>query len=104
LLATSFEDIERNVREQLAAMFSSAGFDPARDIQGITCNRWAHGYSYSYNPLFDPVYEDDDDPRYPHMKARKAFGRITVANSDAAASAVLYAAIDQGYRAVSELG
>lgn len=104
LLATSFEDIERHVREQLSAMFSSVGFDPAADIEGITCNRWAHGYAYFYNALFDPVYEDDDDPRYPHMKARKPFGRITIANSDAAASAVLYAAIDQGYRAANELG
>lgn len=104
LLATSFEDIERNVRAQLGAMLSSAGFDPARDIAAITCNRWAHGYAYSYNPLFDPIYENWDDPRYPHMKARQQFGRITIANSDAGADAELYAAVDQGYRAALELG
>ncbi len=103
LLATSFEDIERNVQAQLGAMLSSAGFDPARDIAAITCNRWAHGYAYSYNPLFDPIYENWDDPRYPHMKARQQFGRITIANSDAGADAELYAAVDQGYQAAIEL-
>ncbi|MCP5069134.1 MAG: hypothetical protein GY946_21440, partial [bacterium] len=67
MLATSFETLERNIRSQLAGMLAGGGFDPALDIEGITVNRWPHGYSYSwYNPLFDPVYEDDDDERYPH--------------------------------------
>jgi spermidine dehydrogenase len=35
--------------------------------------------------------------------ARQPFGRITIANSDAAAYAYTDAAIDQGYRAVQEL-
>jgi spermidine dehydrogenase len=104
LYTTSFETIERNVRLQLAGMLGAGGFDPAQDILGITVNRWAHGYANWYNPLFDTVYEDDDDERYPHMQARKPFGRITIANADSAASAMLEAAVEQGYRAVSELG
>jgi spermidine dehydrogenase len=103
LLATTFEFIERNVRSQLAAMLSAGGFDPARDIKGITVNRWAHGYSYWYNPLFDRVYEDDDDERYPHMRARKRFGRVAIANADAGASAMFESAIEQAHRAVTEL-
>jgi spermidine dehydrogenase len=103
LLATTFEFIERNVRSQLAAMLSAGGFDPARDIKGITVNRWAHGYSYWYNPLFDRVYEDDDDERYPHMRARKRFGRVAIANADAGASAMFESAIEQAHRAVAEL-
>ena len=79
------------------------GFDPARDIMGITVNRWANGYAYWYNPLFDTVYEDDDDERYPHVRARKRFGRIAIANSDAAASAMFEAAVEQGHRAVLDL-
>jgi spermidine dehydrogenase len=35
--------------------------------------------------------------------ARQPFGRITIANSDAAAYAYTDAAIDQAYRAVQEL-
>ena len=103
LLSTSFETIERNVRNQLASLLGEAGFDPAIDIMGITVNRWAHGYANFYNGLFDTLYEDDDDERYPHMHARKPFGRITIANSDAAANPMFEAAVEQGHRAVSEL-
>ncbi len=103
LLSTPFETIERKVREQLVSILGEGDFDPAADITGITVNRWAHGYSYFYNPLFDTVYEERDDERYPHIRARKPFGRITIANSDAAASANLEAAVEQAYRAVTEL-
>ena len=34
---------------------------------------------------------------------RKPFGRITIANSDAAAAAYTDQAIDQGYRAITEI-
>jgi spermidine dehydrogenase len=103
LLATSFATIERNVRSQLAATLVDGGFDPARDIEAITVNRWAHGYSYTYNNLEDPWYEDWDDERYPHVRARKPFGRITIANSDAGALAMMEVAVEQAHRAVSEL-
>lgn len=103
LLGTSFEEIEREIRSQLTGMLELGGFDPARDIAGITVNRWAHGYAYSYNPLFDETYDDWDDPRAPHMIARKPFGRITFANSDSGASALFDSAVDNAYRAVEEL-
>ena len=103
LINTSFETIERNVRQQLSEMLGEGGFDPARDIAAITVNRWAHGYSYWYNPLYDTIYEDDNDERYPHMIARKPFGRISIANADSAANAMTEAAIEQGYRAAMEL-
>ncbi|NKB39433.1 MAG: FAD-dependent oxidoreductase [Gammaproteobacteria bacterium] len=103
LISTSFATIERNIRHQLTSMLGAGGFDPAKDIQGITVNRWAHGYASWYNPLFDTVYEDENDERYPHMRGRKRFGRIAIANSDAAASAMMEAAVEEGYRAVTEL-
>lgn len=103
LLSTPFETIERNVRVQLASMLGEAGFDPATDIAGITVNRWAHGYAHWYSPLFDADYADYDDERYPHMIARKPFGRIAIANADSAANAMFEAAVEQAHRAVSEL-
>jgi spermidine dehydrogenase len=110
LLTTPFEDIERNVRIQLASMLGEGGFDPAADILGITVNRWAHGYSYFYNSLFDTTYgavesfyAGFNDDRYPHVRARQPFGRISIANSDSAATAMLEAAVEQGHRAVTEL-
>ena len=103
LAMTSFETIERNVRSQLAGMLGEGGFDPAKDIAGITVNRWAHGYAYWYRSLYDREYDDYNDPRYPHIIGRKPYGRIAIANSDAAATAMMEAAIEQGYRAVSEI-
>jgi spermidine dehydrogenase len=99
LLRTPFETFERNIRDQLQRMLSGGGFDPARDIVAITVNRWAHGYAYDYNPLSDPDWPADQRPC---VIGRKQFGLISIANSDAAATAFTDAAIDQGYRAVQE--
>ena len=100
LLRTKFETFERNIRDQLARMLGPGGFDPARDIDGITVNRWAHGYAYTPNPLFDPAWKDGEQP---WIVGRKRFGQIAIANSDAGASAYTDAAIDQAYRAVQDL-
>jgi spermidine dehydrogenase len=103
LFATPYEAIERNIRRQLAGSLSEGGFDPARDIEAITVNRWAHGYVNAANPLYDEIYEDDEDERYPFVQGRKPFGRIAIANSDAGSSSMLNVAIDQAHRAVHEL-
>jgi spermidine dehydrogenase len=100
LLLTSFEDFERKTRDQLARILSAGGFDPAEDIQGITINRWPHGYGYEYNPLFDPDWPEAERP---NVIGRKKFGRIAIANTDSGATAYTDVAIDQAYRAVEEL-
>jgi spermidine dehydrogenase len=100
LLATSFEMFERKIRDQLARSLSGGGFDPARDIEAITVNRWPHGYGYEYNPLFDPEWPEEEKP---NVIGRKPFGRIAIANTDSAATAYTDAAIDQASRAVNEL-
>jgi spermidine dehydrogenase len=99
LIGTPFSEFERNIREQLNRMLGPAGFDSARDIAAITVNRWAHGYAYEYDSLSDPHWAPDERPC---VIGRKQFGRISIANSDAAASAYTNAAIDQAYRAVQE--
>ena len=103
LLQTPFSQFERNIRDQLRRMLSGGGFDPARDIEGIIVNRWAHGYALEprpYNSLFDPAWKDGEQP---WVLGRKQFGRIAIANSDAAATAETDAAIDQAWRAVGEI-
>lgn len=100
LLATPFETFEKNIRDQFSRVLGGAGFDPGRDIEAITVNRWPHGYAYEYNPLWDP---DWPEGKRPCDIARRRFGRITIANSDAAGAAYTDQAIDQGYRAVQEL-
>ncbi len=105
LLATPFEDIERHIRTELDELLGEHGFNAAEDIEAIIVNRWAHGYAYShhFHFLFDQDYDDPDDQRYPHVKGRKPIGNISIANSDSGANAMLECAIDQAYRAVSEL-
>jgi len=103
LMQTPFSKFERSIRDQLGRMLGTADFDPARDIEAITVNRWAHGYSYEYNPadaLFDPDWKEGEQP---WVVGRKTFGRIAIANSDAGASAETDTAIDQAFRAVGEL-
>ncbi|HLK33103.1 MAG TPA: FAD/NAD(P)-binding protein [Terriglobales bacterium] len=100
LFATPFSTFERNIRDQLGRVLGGGGFDPARDIQAITVNRWPHGYAYEYNPLWDPDWPAGQSPC---EVGRQKFGRITIANSDAAAAAYTDKAVDEAYRAVTEL-
>ena len=100
LLSTSFETFERNIRDQLDRVLGAGGFDPARDIDAMTVNRWPHGYAYEYNYLFDPEWPAGQSPC---EMARKPFGRIAIANSDASAAAYTDTAINEAHRAVQEL-
>ena len=100
MLAMDFEDFEREVRTVLDGMLGPAGFSAADDILAITVNRWPHGYSYDYLDLWDPEWPPGEAP---HEIARKPFGSITFANSDAGAYAMTEVAIDQAWRAVNDL-
>ncbi len=100
LLATPFATFEREIRAQLGAILGPAGFDPARDITGITVNRWPHGYAPEYNYLWQPELPDAE---MPNVIARARFGPIAIANSDSGGGAYTDVAIDQAYRAVQEL-
>ena len=107
ILKLSFQDYEDRIIDHLSAMFGSDFKE--EDLAGITVNRWAHGYSYEYNSLFDNAFFDGrmpdsiDNERYPHVIGRKPFGNISIANSDSGGSAYVDAAIVQADRAVNEL-
>ncbi|MGH9546627.1 MAG: NAD(P)-binding protein [Terriglobales bacterium] len=101
LFTTTFETMERNIRQQLSRVVGPGGFDPANDITAITVNRWPHGYAYEYNSLWDKFWLEGGET--PCEVARKPFGRIAIANADAGAYAYTDGAIDQAYRAVGEI-
>ncbi|HJZ11816.1 MAG TPA: hypothetical protein VJ521_06690, partial [Acidobacteriota bacterium] len=101
LFSTEFETYERHIRDQLSRMLTPFGFDPARDINAITVNRWAHGYVYQYNSLFDSFWLEGKQT--PCERARKPFGRLAIANADAGAYAYMDGAIDHAHRAVKEI-
>jgi spermidine dehydrogenase len=100
LIATPFETFEREIRAHLGRSLGPGGFDPATDITAITVNRWPHGYAPEYNPLFEPLLPESQQP---NVVARARFGRITIANSDSGRAAYTSSAIDQAHRAVGEL-
>ena len=87
LLSMTFEDIERQTREQLNRILGPYGFDATSDIAAITVNRWPHGYAGGQH----------------HRAARKSIGNVAIANSDASGEAMAEAAISMAYRAVAEL-
>jgi spermidine dehydrogenase len=100
LLSTPFETFEREIRAQLGRTLGPAGFDPARDIEGIAVNRWPHGYAPEYNALCDHGFDADHTP---NLIARKKFGNIAIANADSGMGAYTDVAMNQAYRAVGEL-
>ena len=106
LLSTSFETFERNIRVELNRILGDGGFDAARDIAGITVNRWPHGYAYAHDPATDQIaFEPSLWPermRYWEHGSRP-FGNINIAGTDAASNAMTEAAIEEAYRAVHEL-
>jgi spermidine dehydrogenase len=96
----TFEEMERSIRELLTKALAGTSFDPAADIEAITCNRWSHGYAYEYMRPWDQFWPDGP---LPIEMARKPWGRIAVANSDSGAYAYAHSAIDQAVRAVRDL-
>lgn len=100
LYQQNFADFEDDVFQTFGGALSGTSFDAERDIAAITVNRWPHGYAYEYNELFDPA--DWGPERGPHIAGRAQIGRISIANSDASASAYIDGAIDAAARAVKE--
>ena len=88
MLGLQFRDYEAEIREHLGGMLPKDMFVFDRDVESISVNRWAHGYSYGN----------------PGVIGRQPFGRITIANSDSVNSSLMNRAIEQAWRAVKELG
>jgi spermidine dehydrogenase len=91
MLGLQFADYEREIRAHLSGMLPKASFEFDRDVESITVNRWAHGYTYG-------------GPGDSVRTGRQPFGRITIANCDSAPGADAKTAIKMAHRAVRELG
>mgnify|MGYP001234054424 FL=1 len=100
LLSTPFSVYEGHVKDQLDSALGGGGFDSGRDISAITVNRWPHGYSYSNDLIWEPDWENEESK--PWVIGRQQYGRISIANSDAGASADTNSAITHGIRAAQE--
>jgi spermidine dehydrogenase len=100
LQSTPFSTFERAIRDQLGRALRDGGFDPARDIQAITVNRWPHGYAWEYAALGEPDWAPEQKPC---VVGRQPFGRISIANADSGGLAETNEAIFQAHRAAREI-
>ncbi len=100
MLATTLEEYQQQIRQQLNAMLGSAGFDANSDILAMTVNRWPHGYAFEYDPMLS---EPPVAGKEPYVIGRQRFGAIAIANSDSGGQAYMDSAINQAHRAVTEL-
>lgn len=99
LYGMSYAEIEAAVRAQFTKMFSSAGFDAARDIAGITTNRWGHAY------VVDPpgFFFGKNGKPAPREILRKPFHRIAFSHSELTGTQMWETAADEGQRAATQL-
>jgi len=100
LLATSFRDYERQLREQMTEMFAGSGFDAGRDIAGIILNRWGHAY---VNPQPGFFFGRDGKPAPREILRAAPFGRITFANTDLSGTPDHKTAVLEAHRAVGQI-
>ena len=99
IYATTFDQYEAQIRQQLQSLLGIHGFNHETDIQAITVNRIPHCYAYAYLGLDDPEWEQGHAP---HEVGRAKFGRISIANTDSEAIPLMDAAFDAAWRAVEE--
>jgi spermidine dehydrogenase len=100
MITTSFREYECRIRQQFTDMFSSAGFDAARDIAGIILNRWGHAY-LSPQPGF--FFGKNGKPAPRDVLRSAPFGRIAFANTDLAGAMDHRFSILEAQRAVQQL-
>jgi spermidine dehydrogenase len=100
LMATSFHEYEKRIREQFTEMFAAAGFDAKRDIAGLVLNRWGHAY-LSPQPGFFFGMGGKPAPR--EVLRSEPFGRIAFANTDLAGAMDHRNSILEARRAVEQL-
>lgn len=99
LLATTYADYERQIRNQMTALFGDAGFHAAKDIAGIVLNRWGHAR------ILQPpgFYYGRDGKPSPRETVQKGYGRIAIAHSELNGHQNATGALQQGKRAAEQI-
>ena len=99
MFSTAYADYERRIRRQMTRLFDAGGFDPDRDIAGITLNRWGHAYNVPQPGFFYPA----DGGRSPSDQLRAGYGRIFFAHSELRGLQAFAGANAEGYRAARQV-
>jgi spermidine dehydrogenase len=99
LLATSYRDYERRIREQLVRLFGRSGFNARADIAGVILNRWGHAYVC---PAPGFYFGRNGKPAAPDV-LREPIGRIAFANAELNGHQSWRVATGEGKRAIEQL-
>ena len=99
MFATSYREFETQIRRQLVRMFSTAGFDPEKDIAGIILNRWGHAYVNAGPGFFYPA----DGRPAPSDVLRRPLGNLSFAHSELAGGQSAPAAWIEARRAAQQV-
>jgi spermidine dehydrogenase len=91
----------------MALMFSHPHNATSVNVAPMTNQGWhlCHGYGFGYDPTTDEVAWTSEWPvqERPWLRARQPFGRIAIANCDAANNAMAEASFSEAHRAVREV-
>ena len=98
LLSKSYYDYEKEIVDQMTAMFADYGFKAERDIAGIVLNRWGHAY-ISPQPGF---HFGKDGKEAPKEIVKKGFGRIQFGHSELAGYMAHTIALNEGSKAATK--
>lgn len=98
LLSKSYADYEKEIVEQMTAMFAGHGFNAEEDIAGIILNRWGHAY-ISPQPGFH--FGKDGQPA-PKEIVRQGYGRVQFGHSELTGYMSHTRALNEGARAAQD--
>lgn len=98
MLATSYAELERQIRSEMTLLFSDAEFDPGTDIAGIIVNRWGHA-RVMRPPGF---YYGRDGKRPAREIVQQGFGRIAIAHAEQNGHQNATGALMQGKRLLNK--
>ncbi|NIB44891.1 twin-arginine translocation signal domain-containing protein [Pseudomaricurvus alkylphenolicus] len=99
LFSTPYRDIELKIRRQMVAMFGRTGFDPSRDIAGITLNRWGHAFAVPGPGFFHPAGGGTSNSD----TLRQGYDRIFFANGELRGLQGTLGAHSEGQRAARQV-
>ena len=87
------------MRRQMTKMFSAAGFDAARDIAGITVNRWGHSYIVCPPGFF---FGSEGKPA-PREIVKRRFGRVAFGHAEHNGLQEWFGGVENGERAARQI-
>ena len=101
MLSKSYADYEKEVLHQLTELFGDSGFDPVKDVAGITLNRWGHDFIVTEPGFF--VGEDGSEESGVPATVARGYGLVGIAHSELNGIQNWIGATEHGERAAKQI-